>query len=66
MGLKSMLFELAVRKLAPKLGRALMGAGKYGKHGYARGYAYPAYGYTRKPKSRGVLGLVKRALKKMF
>jgi hypothetical protein len=63
MGLKSMLFKLAVRTLAPKLGRALMGAGKYGR---ARGYAYPAYGYTRKPKSRGVMGLVKRVLKKIF
>jgi hypothetical protein len=66
MGLKSLLFKLAVRKLAPKLGRVLMGAGKHGKYGYARGYAYPAYGYTRKPKSRGVLGLVKRVLKKLF
>jgi hypothetical protein len=66
MGLKSMLFKLAVRTLAPKIGRVLMGAGKHGRYGYARGYAYPANGYTRKLKARGVLGLVKRALKKLF
>lgn len=64
-----MIFKYAVKKLAPKLGQALMGSSRYsraGYGGYARGYAYPAYGYARKPKSRGVLGLVKRVLKKIF
>jgi hypothetical protein len=68
MGLKSMVFKLLVRKLAPKiLGRfapRLMGSiaprlmGKsYGHYGYTK------YGY--KPKSRSLLGGLKKLLKKL-
>jgi hypothetical protein len=70
MSLKSLIFKYAVKKFAPKLMRSFMGGsgryGRYGYSGYGRGPVYPAYGYVRKPKSRGVLGLVKRALKKIF
>lgn len=61
MGIKSMIFKFALRKLAPKLGQALLGTTQRSK--YARGY-FPAYGYSRKPK--GLFGLLKKVFKKVF
>jgi hypothetical protein len=62
MGLKSMIFKLAVQKLAPKVGRVLLQKSQYGKYGQYSKYGY----YPHKPKSRGLFGLVKRFFKKLF
>ena len=56
MGLKKLIVKLAVRLLAPKLARALGGAG-------ARVVARPYRAYQPKPK--GLLGLAARVLKKL-
>ena len=56
MGLKKLVVKLAVRLLAPKLMRALGGAG-------VRVTSRPYRAYRPKPK--GLLGLAARALKKL-
>lgn len=79
MGLKSMLFKYALKKIAPSLGRyvftrfgprfASRGAGYAG---YSK-YTYPPYAYYKASKYRkygkhrksgSLLGMVKRVLKK--
>jgi hypothetical protein len=60
MGLKSMIVKLVVRKFAPKL------FGRFFPKLMGKSYGYGRYGYgNAKPKSRGLLGGLKRLLKKL-